>query len=270
MNRYLAEMIATCKLAKKLELSEGDPGQVAVTKIGGVPLWPRGIERPKCSVGHPMSFFFQVLLSDVPDFGEDDTLFTFHYCLTCMREGASHYGVHDLEFQLKNRPVGHLGYGVQLFDSPGRLEPDAPDAPSGQVIPAQTVAFERRDEVMSSADYYGDGVYRGPEFPLRIPTVEEYWQRRSTQAEYPVDEGEFRDLDLPDFSNEACSKLGGWPSWYNYPDWLVCPHGNQFTFVGQLDFEALEDGPWGGGGRGFFWVCPPTCPDRVGEMVCQI
>lgn len=66
MNRLLARKRPT----RLLKDSLGDPGPIAITKIGGIPFWPRGLDRPTCSLGHRMAFLTQIRLGDVPGWND--------------------------------------------------------------------------------------------------------------------------------------------------------------------------------------------------------
>ncbi len=114
------------KPTRRLILLAGDLGMIPVTKIGGAPWWPQGVQRPKCGWGHNMSFVCQILLKDVPGLNPDDPgMLSFHYCQQCMYEGTASDGWVNSEQGNDRDPAEQDSYDLRIFENWSRCPPDA-------------------------------------------------------------------------------------------------------------------------------------------------
>lgn len=250
MNRLLARKRPT----RLLKDAPGDPGPFPVTKIGGIPFWPRGLDRPTCSLGHRMAFLAQIRLGDVPGWNDANGLLSLHYCVECLGRGIMSLGLEDR----KNGPFGgtpgHVGYDVTVLPDPEANEADGLGADGTSSNEPFTVSFEEALEVEAMEEFWQpNGVYPQGNYP----------------ADYPIEPEDFAAIGLPDFSCRHQSKLGGWPSWENSADWPECPHGQPFDFVGQISEWHIPESAWAPGGFGYLWICPSCCLGRVGDLSCQ-
>lgn len=222
-------------------LTPGDPGPTPVTKVGGVPWWPRGQPRPRCEHGHSMAFMAQARLSDVPTLADDGALLSFHYCLTCTYDGRMSFGRNDDE----NR-----GYAITLLNNVEDVPPDELGVVSPGCLPEMRVAFSDADEVLDLEDASALELELPPEM-------------------FSVGEDDFDENVGLGLIHVARSKLGGWPHWQQSPEWPTCLDGRRMTFVMQLDWELGEASPWGGGGYAYLFVCGRECTSREADLVIQ-
>jgi uncharacterized protein YwqG len=63
------------------------------------------------------------------------------------------------------------------------------------------------------------------------------------------------------------SKVGGWPSWVQEPNW---PHksSDDWLFLGQLDYHLGVDAPWSAGGYAYLFLSRDP-ESRIGEILLQ-
>lgn len=224
------------KAVRELVLSGGDPGVLPVTKIGGIPWWPVGRERPRCpAAGHLMSFVAQFRMSDVPGAANDSALLSFHYCQECTWEGLLSTGWSDEE----NR-----GYDVSLLDLTVEAAPDGLGMVVESVFPAARVEFWERVEVPQEAD----------------------WTEAITELASEVPYDYLEQNGLLCFS--GC-KVGGWPCWDQESEWPETRRGQRMVFVAQLDYELGTQSAWGGGGHAYLFVTPPETRERKAELHLQ-
>src|SRR5215469_10519145 len=107
-DEFCDRLLAHLRPTRELILEPGDPGPAPLTKVGGIPWWPTARPRPHCRDGHPMSFVFQVRLSDVPGLEAcREGLLSFHYCLECSYGGNMSWGWED--------PGAAAGYDVAIL-----------------------------------------------------------------------------------------------------------------------------------------------------------
>ena len=220
---------------RRLRLSSGDPGQVRVTKIGGVPWWPRGCARPRCQRGHDMAFFAQVRLSDVPMLASDRALLSFHYCLACADAGEMSFGYTDEH----NR-----GYAVTLLDD-AAAAPDDLGIVVPSCLPAKMSRFSDVDEVLSLEDAWALELSLPPEL-------------------FADGEDDFDENIGLGLVHVARAKVGGWPTWQQTPEWPICHEGRRMHFVTQIDWDLGSESPWAGGGYAYLFACGrvPASPGR--------
>jgi hypothetical protein len=234
-----------------LERPGGEAGDGPGTRVGGAPWWPVGRPRPACDLGHALAFVAQVRLTDVPGLGApDDRLLSFHYCDACMREGDASFGWgHD-------EPGGRRGrYAVDvLAAAPGDPADGLGAAAGAEPHQAARVGFFDTEE------------WPGPEDD---PETWDALGEDVTEANVVLPYSELTDAhpDLPVHFER--SKLGGWPSWAQHPEWPRCAHRRRMRFVGQLGDWDFRDAAWSGGGHAHLFVCGPECADPHGELVIQ-
>ncbi len=239
-DEWLTAIAARCRETARMDLAAGDPGPMPVTKLAGVPWWPRGVDRPRCSVGHPMCFYAQVRLRDVPGLETgSDVLLSLHYCVVCMRDTRMSFGFGDRE----NR-----GYAVTLFDD---LSAVVDGLPSFEPEPmrASSVTLTRIVETPGLGDFgtLGEGI------------PDDWWIGGDLSE----------DLGYG-FKHVQRSKLGGWPTWAQDAERPECPACGELIFVAQLDWSPCGiDWPWSGGGYGYLFVCQERCERRHGELLIQ-
>jgi hypothetical protein len=139
------------------------------------------------------------------------------------------------------------GYRVDLFPDADAMVPDGLGI-VGKPVLERVARFVPAEEVMA---------------------LDDYWELTDQSFEYPIEAQEFEAEGYPDYSNKHQAKTGGWPSWVQSADWLTCPHGRPYQFVGQVGDEVLSDGAWASGGFGYLWACSQACEQRRGEMSAQ-
>jgi len=227
------------KLAKferpfiRLELSEGDPGPLPVMKLGGVPWWPKGIERPRCVDGHDMGFVAQIRLDEVPGFDQPPMLLSFHYCEICTYEGKMPFGWEDAGHQLR--------YRLSLFRDLERTSVDGLGIVGESRIAAQKAEYAPGRETLG---------------------IEDIWER------FPETRGPGGIPASAEFVHEERTKIGGWPSWVQQPVRPQDEMGNQMDFVGQLDLYACPDSAWCTG-YAYLFASPPAEDEQEAELIIQ-
>jgi len=220
-----------------LVLHDGDPGAVPVTKVGGVPWWPANRPRPSCQHGHDLAFIMQVDLADVAgcNFSQAELL-SFHYCQQCSYDGQMPWGFPD--------DVGR-GYDVSVMDTSAGQEPDHRGQISESPVPPKAVTFEDVDEIPEIGDWD------------IIPDADVATLNRVAYDDFQL---------IPATQHIEKSKIGGWPTWCQNPEWPVFDHGTRMTFVAQIDTYLGEQCAWGGGGYAYLFATPPEIRPCVGEM----
>lgn len=200
-------------------ITPGDSGCEAVTKISGVPWWPRGRERPACRAGHPMSFVLQVQLQDVPGFDardNADTLIYFHYCIECSDAGNMSFGWDDSR--------GKSGYDVSIIKNIHSLTSDGLGLVCRQIVEPHSVILR---EV------------------VEIPTLEDLWMLLpDLPDDYPQGKDDLDENVYPGLIHVHKRKLGGWPSWVQHPNPPTTESGERVYFIGQLDWWLCANSPW--------------------------
>ncbi len=187
-----------------------------------------------------MAFLAQVRLSDVPALTDDGGLLSFHYCLLCTYAGEMSFGRDDL-----NR-----GYSVALIDVCREVGPDDHGIVAPGCLPAMTATLSAAEEVLGLEDAWA--------LDLELPA-----------GLFDGDEDDFDEHIGCGLSHVPRSKLGGWPSWQQTPQWLTCAEGRRMTFVAQIDYALGEDSPWANGGYAYLFVCGRECAHREADLVIQ-
>jgi uncharacterized protein YwqG len=242
------------KPTRRLVLEAGDLGQMPITKIGGMPWWPEGRARPRCDKGHLMSFMAQIKLSDVPGIlPVDEALLSFHYCQECTYEGNMSFGLADPDHACE-------GYDLTLFDDPDAVQPDRLGIVAEDVLGPNMVRFSDRDETPNLED-----IWNIEAISLLLPhrTTDEHELDCIFSDAYP-----FNEADYPDFIHIPTSKVGGWPSWAQSPEWPE-HEGRRDVFVAQLDYTLSILASWGGGGYAYLFLTPEGVVPRRAEFLIQ-
>jgi hypothetical protein len=178
-DQFRSQLRGYAEKTRELILTAGDLGPAPVTKIGGVPWWPAGRERPTCPKGHAMSFIAQVRLSDVPRLEKhSNQLLSFHYCDECSKEGKTSFGWNDQNVKAYDLTIHEL-----------TTEIDGLGLTAEPIIDACSVSFRDVEEVPGYSDTC----------VLFIKRPEDYPARKS----------EFDDEIYPGLIHVARSKLGG-------------------------------------------------------------
>jgi len=230
---------------REMIITSGDPGCVPITKISGVPWWPSDLPRPCCNHGHPMSFMTQFRLSDVPTFESyGDSLMSFHYCQQCSYDGNMSFGW--------NCSLGNTnGYNVSVINAISDKQADGLGTIAEVVIDPQTVEFHDAMDVPG----YEDTVHS-----LNLP---------STPDDYPQGTDDFDENIYSGVVHIAKRKVGGWPTWVQYPEPPDTTAKEAIHFVGQLDWWLCGRATWCAGGYAYLFLI--SSEDHVfrGELSLQ-
>jgi uncharacterized protein YwqG len=212
---------------REMILTSGDPGCLPITKISGVPWWPRDLPRPCCNYGHPMSFMAQFRLSDVPTFESYcDSLVSFHYCQQCSYEGTMSFG-------WRCEPDGH---NVSVINAIGDKQADGLGTIAEVVIDPQSVAFRDAMDAPGSEDTVRS---------LNLPSIPD---------DYPQGAGDFDENIYPGVIHIAKRKVGGWPTWVQYPEPPETNAHEKLHFIGQLDWSLCDRTTWCAGGYAYLFL----------------
>ncbi len=216
----------------RMVFSPGDPGQVPVTKLSGVPWWPANTPRPTCVDGHKMAFVGQFRIDEIPGVDQPPKLLAFHYCDECTYQGKMSWGWNDKGRQLR--------YHLTLF-SDLDSSVDGLGAVASSSISPQTSELEPGNETLN---------------------IEDIWEQFPETA---VPGG------IPDSDNivhEERSKFGGWPSWVQHPERPEDEMGNEMHFVCQLDMHDCPNSAWATG-YAYIFVSDSVDDDQKAELVIQ-
>ena len=252
-------------------LEPGDPGPIPVTKVGGAPWWPAGVDRPRCDRNHTMSFMAQILLGDVPGLeAEGAALLSFHYCTECAYEGRMAWGWTER---------GRRGYDVSVFDPYGALSADGRGVVAEDPLGPHLVRFaDRIEEIALGPDDFDylpelrqwvtDGIRHG--IISKVGAAEPDVAGSALHGDTPPEDARLaaRYAQLAEFRAPGNrSKLGGWPAWVQNPELPRCDSGETMIFVAQIDWVVGAAAPWGGGGYAYLFAAPRSCGPRAGELV---
>ena len=226
-------------------MSAGDPGQVPITKVGGVPWWPSGVDRPQCEHRHKMTFMMQISIQDVPGLPKGASgLLSFHYCMECSYEGRTSFGCHD--------PGKDKSYDVRIFMR-NTLESSTIDKKgivSKEILTSSAVDFHDGDEIPELLSDFRS------EFEAILP--DDYLQL----------DDDFDEHVCPGLIHVPRIKLGGWPSWVQDSEWPMSGD-KKMDFVGQIDWQIGESAPWANGGYAYLFAHFGNDQPHVGELVIQ-
>lgn len=218
---------------RRLVLSPGDPGPRSVTKLSGIPWWPRGIERPRCFAGHDMAFVAQFRMDEVPVFDQPPSLLSFHYCDECAMRGAG------MSFGWTDRGR-QRGYDVRVF-----FDLESP-------VDGRGVVAESRVE--PGTVEYEDGI----ETP-GYHDVCEFFPKAGRPGRFPEDKR---------LVHEERAKVGGWPSWVQNPSRPEDDSGEPMSFVAQLDLHTCPDSAWNTGAA-FLFASHIDDGEQQAELIIQ-
>ena len=155
-------------------------------------------------------------------------------------------------------PVSALGKGSPKVGAHQGQTPDEGDKSGGGKVrserywclPAMTATLSAAEEVLGLEDAWA--------LDLELPA-----------GLFDGDEDDFDEHIGCGLSHVPRSKLGGWPSWQQTPQWLTCAEGRRMTFVAQIDYALGEDSPWANGGYAYLFVCGRECAHREADLVIQ-
>jgi hypothetical protein len=252
------------RFTRRLLITPGDPGPLPVTKLGGVPWWPLGTPRPRCADGHSMAFLAQVRLADVPAFSPDDLgLLSFHFCEECMAVGKVAFGS-DEPPSYPGAPAMNAGFDLRIFSTYA-----APTDGLGMLadgdLPAMSITFADRLEVPVIDDLEID-------YPHVYALLPKDWysERYGDAFDGLCHDAYGFDADAhPGLIHVPTSKVGGWPTWVQYPEWPIGADGDRLCFVMQIDHILGDNTCWQAGGNAFFFVSPPSRTPRVAKWKTQ-
>jgi hypothetical protein len=234
-------MLKLSKPTRELQVQPGGQEPDPVTKISGQPWWPQGVERPKCKHGHYMNFVAQVLLSDVPGLNlPEHTLLSFHYCDTCTMEGRMPFGWEDRE---------NHGYDVSIHLDIDKRKSDGRGLVATQYGTSYKTTFREFIEVPG----YEDACVMHKDRP----------------KDYPQGKDDFDENIYPGLKHVAKAKIGGWPSWVQYPTWPCDDGGKKYEFIAQFDWMLFENSAWAGGGHAYLFLIREADSTLKGELVIQ-
>ncbi|HEY0709306.1 MAG TPA: DUF1963 domain-containing protein [Polyangia bacterium] len=224
--------------SRELELESGDPGPLPVTKVSGVPWWPRGRRRPRCRLRHPMSFVLQVGGPDIDHRLMRESLVSFHYCQECALLGRMAWGWRDDQ---------RSGYDVSVFNV-------FENRPDGLGLVAQPMFAPSKGTVARR---------------LEVPLPEDAGIRwEQLPEDYPAGADDFDERIYPGVIHVPRSKIGGWPTWVQSPAWP--PGGkSRWHFLGQLDSRIGTAATWAAGGYAYLFFRKDEAGEWEGELSIQ-
>ncbi len=240
--KFRNDMLSLAKPTRELLVHEGQDESLPVTKISGQPWWPNSIERPKCKYGHAMNFIAQILLSDIPlpDMPEN-TLLSFHYCDECTSEGQMAWGFFDSE---------NKGYDLSLLYDIDKLQKDNKGLAALSLTKCYKVSFRDIEEVPG-----------GLAEDANIEFVD-------LPKDFPQGKDDFDEDIYPGLKHVKKSKIGGWPSWVQNPEWPK--KKERYTFIGQLDWWLFDGCPWCSGGYAYLFITGEDKTKLKAELVIQV
>jgi uncharacterized protein YwqG len=194
-----------------------------------------------CAKGHAMSFIAQVLLADVPALNEySDKLLSFHYCDECSKEGKMSFGWGGPNSE---------GYDVTIHETTTETQMDGLGLLAESIVDAYSASFRDVEEVPGYAD-----------------TCVLFTKR---PEDYPAGKSDFDEEIYPGLIHVARSKLGGWPTWEQSPQWPRDRPQEWLGFVLQFDLHLCPNTPWCNG-NAYIFVKPSKEGGLRGEFVLQV
>ncbi len=241
--KFRNDMLKLAKPTRELLVQEGQEEPLPVTKVAGQPWWPKDIERPTCKHGHSMNFIAQILLSDVPlPNMPENALLSFHYCDECTKNGQMSFGCFDTE----NR-----GYDLSIFFDIDKLNHDARGIVAPSLTKSYKVSFRNVDEV--------------PGGLAEDTNIE----RINLPKDFPQGKDDFDEDIYLGLKHVSRSKIGGWPSWAQYPEWPI-EDGKRYIFLGQLDWKLFYGCPWCLGGYAYLFIIGEDKSKLKAELLIQV
>ena len=239
MNRLLELLSPIEKDAKLFSKEPKSDSQNTITKIGGIPWWPDGIERPKDKKGRPMKFVAQINLADVDSIDLPDALVSFHYSVEDMSEGNMCFGVYDLNGNTDS-------YDIRVFTK-------ISERSSESVVVDDAEAYHLSSKIVklapSSSEEMLADIEQQIENEIKNVDMGDLWDEAIEHYYREFEEGE--------------SHVGGYPQWWQDPEYPKNESGDEYTFVAYIDgmlIDAVES---------YLFV---DCTDKENpkaEFVCQ-
>jgi|GEM_PF-1942502 len=243
-DKFRQAMLRHQKKTREFHVQEGENEPSPVTKIAGQPWWPEGIQRPKCKCGHAMNFIAQFLLSDVPlPNMPENSLLSFHYCDKCTSDGRMSYGWVDKE---------NSGYDLSIFYDINKTKSDMRGLLAPSLTKLYRVSFRDIEEVPG-----------GLCEDANINLVDQ-------PKDYPQSKDDFDENIYPGLKHVGKSKIGGWPTWAQFPKWPVNQQGEKYEFLGQLDWRLFNGTPWCTGGYAYLFITEDDNKKYDVELVIQV
>lgn len=241
--KFRNDMLKFTKPTREFLVKEGQEEPLPVTKIAGQPWWPEEVERPKCKHGHAMNFIAQILLSDVPlPNMPENALLSFHYCDQCTQEGRTSYGFFDIE---------NKEYNLSVFYGIDKLKNDTRGLLASSLTKSYKVSFRDVEEVPG-----------GLAADANIEHVD-------LPKDFPQGKNDFDEDIYPGLKHVSRSKIGGWPSWVQFPEWPV-EEGKKYTFLGQLDWMLFNGCPWCIGGYAYLFIIGEDKSKLKADLLIQV
>ena len=240
--QFRKRMIELAKPSREFLVSEGGVEPLPVTKIAGQPWWPEGLPRPKCKDGHNMNFVVQILLSDVPlpDMPAN-ALLSFHYCNECTMAGQMSFGYFDKQ---------NGCYDLTILYDIDKAKADLKGLLAPSLTKSYNISFRDLEEVPGGL--CEDANIKHVNLP----------------KDFPQGKDDFDEDIFPGLKHVSNSKIGGWPSWVQHPEWPL-NNGERYKFLGQLDWKLFEGAPWCGGGYAYLFIVEDNNVKLKAELLIQ-
>ena len=84
-------------------------------------------------------------------------------------------------------------------------------------------------------------------------------------VDFPQGKDDFDEDIYPGLKHIHTSKICGWPSWVQYPEWPM-NNGKRYQFLGQLDWNLFDGTPWCNGGYAYLFIIE----DENGKLKCEM
>jgi hypothetical protein len=143
------------------------------------------------------------------------------------------------------------GYSVTVIDHITDKQPDGLGTIAEVVIDPQAVTF--RDAM--DAPGYEDTINS-----LNL---------HSTPDDYPQGADDFDENIYPGIIHIAKRKVGGWPTWVQYPELPEINEQERLRFIGQLDWWLCERATWCSGGYAYLFLISSEAQRCRGELAIQ-
>lgn len=240
---FTQKMQKLTKPTREFKVSEDAEQPLPLTKIAGQPWWPEGMLRPKCKHGHNMAFIAQILLSDVPlPSMPENTLLSFHYCNECTMAGQMSFGCFDDQ---------NNGYDLTLLNDIDKTKSDMNGFLAPSLTKSYKVSFRDIEEIPGGL--CEDANIKHVNLP----------------KDFPQGKDDFDEDIFPGLKHINKSKIGGWPSWVQYPEWPLNDSGEKFLFLGQLDWYLFDGTPWCNGGYAYLFITKDANEKFNAELLLQ-
>ena len=190
-----------------------------------------------------MNFVVQILLSDVPlSDMPANALLSFHYCDECTMGGRMSFGCFDKQ---------NKGYDLTIFYDINKAKADMKGLLAPSLTKSYNISFRDVEEVPGGLCEDANINH------VNLP------------KDFPHGKDEFNENIYPGLKHVSNSKVGGWPSWVQYPEWPL-HNGERYKFLGQLDWKLFEGTPWCIGGYAYIFIINETDFKLKAELVIQV